>query len=115
MRKQRKRKYRNKKVASNGLKFDSQKEARYYGYLLGLQNDGKIHGLKTQVKFDFNINGSLLRYVDSNRVLKYIADFEYFTSDGVRKVVDVKGFKTRDYLIKKALMMAVHNIIIEEI
>lgn len=108
-------KYGNKPTISNGIKFQSKKEARYYNFLLALQEQGKIHGLKCQIPFTFEINGEPLRYVDSNRVVKYIADFEYFTSEGERKVVDVKGFKTDIYKLKKALMMAVHNVLIEEV
>lgn len=108
-------KYRNKKTNVGDLKFDSKKEAREYLRLKSLQDRGDITGLKLQVKFDFTINGQVLKYVDSNRIMKYVADFEYFDMYGSRKVVDVKGMKTRDYLIKKALMMACHGILIEEV
>lgn len=108
-------KYRNKKTVVGGQKFDSKKEAREYGRLKLLESRGDITALKCQVKFDFPINGKLVRFVDSNRVMHYVADFEYFDMYGNRKVVDVKGFKTRDYLIKKALMMAVHGILIQEV
>lgn len=109
------RKYRNIKVKLGELSFDSKKEARYYHFLKKMEERGDITGLRLQVKFDFMINGEYLRYVDSNRVLKYVADFEYFDMYGNRKVVDVKGVKTPDYKIKKALMMAVHSILIEEV
>lgn len=108
-------KYRNKKTIVDGVTLDSRKEARHYSFLKLLEQRGDITGLKCQVKFDFKINDQFLRYVDSNRVIKYVADFEYFDMYGNRKVVDVKGFKTRDYLIKKALMMTVHSILVEEI
>lgn len=108
-------KYRNKKTTMDGQCFDSRKEARYFSYLKALQDRGDIKSLKCQVKFDFKINDQFLRYVDSNRVIKYVADFEYFDMYGNRKIVDVKGIKTRDYLIKKALMMAVHGILVEEV
>ena len=108
-------KYKNKRVEVDGIKFSSQKEAREYLRLKQLEKIGDIKGLKLQVKFDFKINGDYLRYVDSNRVIKYVADFEYFDMYGNRKVVDVKGFKTRDYLIKKALMISCHGILVIEI
>lgn len=108
-------KYKNKIVEVDGVKLHSKKEARYFHYLKLLETKGDITGLKCQVKFDFKINDQFLRYVDSNRVIKYVADFEYFDMYGNRKVVDVKGFKTRDYLIKKALMMACHGILVEEV
>ena len=108
-------KYGNKPTISNGIKFQSKKEARYYNLLLALQEQGKIHSLRCQVPFSFVINGEEMRNPDSNRVIKYIADFEYFTSDGERKIVDVKGFKTDIYKLKKALMMACHQVLIEEV
>lgn len=108
-------KYNNKKTVVDGITFDSRKEARVYSNLKLLESRGDITSLKCQVKFDFPINGKALRFVDSNRVMHYIADFEYFDMYGNRKVVDVKGFKTRDYLIKKALMLAVHSIHVEEV
>jgi len=108
-------KYRNIKSAVGDLKFDSRKEAREYLRLKALQERGDITSLRCQVKFDFPINGKPLRFVDSNRIMRYVADFEYFDMYGNRKVVDVKGFKTRDYLIKKALMMACHGIEIDEV
>ncbi len=108
-------KYGNKRTKVGELIFDSRKEARYYNLLLTLQEQGKIHSLRCQVPFSFVINGEAMRNPDSNRVIKYIADFEYFTSEGERKIVDVKGFKTDIYKLKKALMMACNGILIEEI
>ena len=109
----RKRKYGNKKVTVDGIKFDSIKEARRYSVLKSMNNSGIISDLKTQVKFYFPVNGSDLKYVDSNRRMSYVADFEYFENE-VRVIEDVKGFKTEKYKIKKALMAACHGIIIKE-
>lgn len=108
-------KYGNRKVSGGGNKFASKKEALFFLKLRDLEAAGKIHGLKCQVKFKFPINGQNVRYPESNRELSYIADFEYFTSEGIRKVVDVKGLKTRDYKIKRALMLAVHGILVIEV
>ena len=84
----------------------------------GFENLGfltQIHSLRCQVPFSFTINSEAMRNPDTNRVIKYVADFEYFTSEGERKVVDVKGFKTDVYKIKKALMLACNAILIEEV
>lgn len=114
-RRRRKSKYGNRKAKVDEIVFDSRKEARLFVYLKKLEEEGKIHSLKCQIPFTFPVNGKEVRYVDSNRVMKYVADFEYFTSEGERKIVDVKGFKTEKYKIKKALMMACHSILVEEI
>ncbi len=97
------------------MTFDSKREAVRYIYLLSLQDRGLIYNLKVQVSFKFPINGDLLRYVDSNRAITYVADFTYFSGHDELTVEDVKGFKTRDYLMKRALMKSVHNIIVKEI
>jgi len=108
-------KYRNKKTILDGITFDSRKESLHYLKLKALEAAGKIHGLKMQTRFKFPINGENVRYVDSKREITYVADFDYTTSDGLWVVCDVKGFKTRDYLIKKALMMACHQVLIMEV
>lgn len=108
-------KYGNKRTKVGDAVFASRKEARYYNFLLVLQDQGKIHSLRCQVPFTFMINGEAMRNPDTNRVIKYVADFEYFTSEGERKIVDVKGFKTDIYKIKKALMLACNGILIEEV
>ena len=107
-------KYGNKKTKIGQLTFDSKKEARRYLVLQDLEKRGLIHDLRTQVRFKFPINGELLRYVDSNRAITYVADFTYFSGQDELTVEDVKGFKTRDYLIKKALMMSVHGVVVKE-
>lgn len=50
------------------------------------------------------------------RECSYIADFEYFDKQAGKMVVeDTKGFKTKDYTIKRKLMLHVHGIRIKEI
>lgn len=108
-------KYKNKKTVVDGITFDSKKEAAYYQRLKFMESQGLIFNLKRQVKFDFPINGNPVRFVDSKRVMQYIADFSYDTAIGERKIVDVKGMRLSDYKIKRALMLAVHNIFVEEV
>jgi len=47
------------------------------------------------------------------RACTYVADFSY-TENGRRVVEDTKGMKTRDYIIKRKLMLYVHGIRIKE-
>jgi hypothetical protein len=47
------------------------------------------------------------------REVSYVADFVY-TQDGKTIVEDTKGFKTKDYIIKRKLMLYVHGIRIKE-
>lgn len=107
------RKYGNKKVVVNGIKFDSKKEAARYKELCLLERAGAIQNLKTQVKFVLipsqKINGKTVE-----RECAYKADFVYTKNDEM-VVEDTKGFKTKDYIIKRKLMLYVHGIKINEI
>ena len=44
----------------------------------------------------------------------YIADFTY-VENGEKIVEDTKGFKTKDYIIKRKLMLYTHGIKIREV
>lgn len=78
-----------------------------------LQNSGKISELKLQVPFvlieTFKLEDKTYRQT------KYIADFTYKTKDGKYHVVDTKGFRTKEYLLKKKLMAWKYGIEIEEV
>lgn len=107
-------KYGNKKVTYDGREFDSHAEARRYGQLLLMQRANLISDLKTQVSYELlppqKIDGKTVRGV------KYIADFEYFDNEKKIKVVeDVKGHRTKDYIIKRKLMKFIHNIDVREV
>jgi hypothetical protein len=45
----------------------------------------------------------------------YYADFDYIEKDGTHVVEDVKGMKTKEYVIKRKLMLYIHGIKIREI
>ncbi len=111
------RKYRNKPVTVDGIRFDSKKEYYRWCELKQMEKAGKITRLTTQERFDFpGENGDPIRF-DSKRKLTYVADFTYFHGiDGhvLRVVEDVKGMKTPVYKIKKALMKHLNNIDIIE-
>jgi len=101
-------KYKNRKTAVNGLVFDSKREAKRYTELLLLMRGGLITGLKTQVKFE------LLPKQGAERAAHYIADFVY-EQDGQIVVEDVKGVKTREYVLKRKMMLYFYGIKIKEI
>lgn len=106
-------KYHNKKVIIDGIEFDSQKEGNYYLKLKMLQKAGKIKNLKLQVEF---VLLETIRVGESTyRKTKYIADFTYLDEENKLHVVDVKGFKTKDYILKKKLMAWKYGINVEEV
>lgn len=105
-------KYGNRMVTRGGEKFDSAKEARRYGELVLLERAGQISSLERQVRFELIPS----QYRDGRcveRAAHYIADFVYM-EDGKKVVEDTKGFRTKDYILKRKLMLMVHNIRIKE-
>lgn len=108
-------KFNNKKVTIPGRTFDSRKEYNRYCELLLLERSGYISDLKLQVKYVLipaqkDESGKVLE-----RECSYIADFVYFDQKAQRTVVeDAKGFKTKDYIIKRKLMLERYGIRIRE-
>lgn len=108
-------KYGAKKITRDGMTFDSKKEYNRWCELSLLERAGKITDLKRQVKFELLPNQ---RDPETKRVVErscdYIADFTYH-KDGKFVVEDAKGFTTRDYIIKRKLLLWVHGIRIKEV
>lgn len=106
-------KYKNRKLTIDGEVFDSQKEARRYRELALLQRAGQISDLKRQVRYELiptqRIGGKVVE-----KSCVYIADFVY-TENGETVVEDTKGFRTKEYIIKRKLMLYVHGIRIREV
>lgn len=92
-------KYKNRKTKVNGITFDSKAEAEFYQLLW---TEKITH--KRQVKYPIEVNGKLICY--------YYADFVFPNKgmNGKDLVIDVKGFETKDFKLKKKLMKAVHGI-----
>ena len=108
------RKYHNKKVEYDGYTFDSIREKNYYIKLKLLEKAGKIKELELQKEYElqpsFKINNK------TSRKITYRADFTYKTTeDDKLHVVDVKGFRTDVYRLKKKLFEYKYRIEIEEI
>ena len=101
-------KYKNKKCVVDGVKFDSEKEAYRWPLLQELERQGRIKKLQRQVPFKLYVNGT--------KVCKYVADYVYIQDDE-QVVEDVKseGTRTRAYLIKRRLMLAIYGIDVKEV
>ncbi len=121
-----KNKYRNKKVVMNGIEFDSKKEAKRYAELSLLEKAGVISDLKMQVKFvlipaqrepdTVGARGGIKKGKVIEKECAYIADFVYKDLTLNETVVeDTKGVRTKDYIIKRKLMLYVHGIRIKEV
>lgn len=120
-------KYSNQKTTVDGITFDSKKEADRYCELLFLLRAGVISNLELQKKFElipaqyetferYGKKGQRLK--DGKKCVEnsitYIADFVY-TENGKTVVEDTKGMKTKEYIIKRKLMLYIHGIRIKEI
>lgn len=114
-------KYRNIKTEMNDIKFDSRKEAKRYLDLMAMLKAGEIKDLRLQYEITIKPSyktpdGTLVRAV------RYKADFYYLKKyDLANKTVgwfpeyeDVKGKRTKEYMIKKK-MLADIGIYIKEI
>lgn len=112
-------KYRNQKVESDGLLFDSRKEARRHWDLQALLRAGLIRDLRTQPWFVLAPSVRLKGESRAKPALRYRADFSYvIVENGERIVEDVKSPATREkeaYRIKRHLMKSVHGLDITEI
>jgi len=108
-------KYGNKKVTVDGITFDSVKEANRYAELRLLQRAGKIFELQRQVPFVL-----IPKQVRDGKVVErpvvYKADFVY-TENGQEVVEDVKSpiTKTKEYIIKRKLLLWQFGIQIREV
>jgi hypothetical protein len=106
-------KYNSRKVKADGMIFDSRREFLRWNELVLLQKAGKISNLQRQVKFEL-IPSQKAEGKVVERQCSYTADFVY-EQDGKVIVEDTKGFKTKDYIIKRKLMLWLRGIRIVEV
>lgn len=106
----------NKYGAKKSGGYDSRKEHNRAAQLKLWQRAGVISNLREQVPFVLipaqrGADGKVVE-----RECKYIADFVYTDNETGKTVVeDTKGFRTKDYIIKRKLMLSVNGIQIKEI
>ena len=112
-------KYGNRKVIGFALdgsqvEFDSVREAKRWSQLILRQRAGEIRNLERQVAFHFG--DPPMRYVASNRKVKYVLDFRYQEVESEEWAhEDSKGMATREFLLKQAMMLHFHGIEVLEV
>ena len=117
-------KYRAKKIKVDGMVFDSKKEYRRWRELQLLEKSGVISDLQRQVKFilipaqrepeTIGKRGGIIKGKVIEKECSYYADFVYL-ENGEKVIEDTKGIRTADYIIKRKLMLYIHNLRIREI
>lgn len=120
-------KYLNKRTEVDGIVFDSKREARYYLVLKDRLAKGEISNLRRQVSYELipavykeeivhlKTKDKVVRKM-IQRAITYRADFVYVdNTDGTEKVIDVKGLRTKEYCLKRKMMLALKGISIIEI
>jgi hypothetical protein len=94
-------KYNAKRTEIDGISFDSKAEGEYYLHLKQQQEDGKIDGFRLQPEYllqeNFKKDGK------QYRPIVYKADFIVLHMDGQFEVIDVKGYETPEFKIKRKL------------
>ena len=120
-------KYGNRKVVTtDGEVFDSQREAMRYQELRLLERAGAIKALKRQVSYELipaqrepgtiGKRGKLIQGKVIEKAVTYISDFVYTdVATGEVVVEDTKGFRTKDYVIKRKMLLYFHGIRIREV
>jgi len=118
-------KYGADKIVVDGIEFASKREARRYRELFLLLQAGEIFDLRMQVKYLLipaqrepdtvgpkggRKPGKLIEHEVS-----YVADFVYKDRNGNEIVEDTKGFRTKEYIIKRKLMLWIHGIRVREV
>ena len=124
-------KYGNKKITYQGEEFDSKRECYRYIDLKFLESCGAISNLRRQVKYELiptqrekstkvykkgRKKGQPREGKIIEKAVTYIADFTYTdAATGETVVEDSKGFRTKEFVIKRKLMLYVHGIKIREV
>lgn len=105
-------KYRAVKTVVDGIVFHSKREAARYCELKILETAGEIRDLRLQPSFELipavELDGK------KQRPVRYLADFYYVNDSGI-VYEDVKGHKTKEYILKRKLVKHVFGVEIREV
>ena len=103
-------KYGAKKVEIDGHIFDSRLEGRYYEHLLYLINNGVVESFEMKKSYTLLDKFPHPKTGKTVRAIKYTPDFEVIYADGHVEVVDTKGMKTRDFIMRCKMFMFRYQI-----
>ncbi|WP_276677213.1 DUF1064 domain-containing protein [Selenomonas artemidis] len=112
-----KNKYNARKTVMCGHVFDSKREAEIYLDLLSRKQHGEIIRIGLQPSYTL-LAGFKDNTGKNQKPITYTADFFVTYADGRNEVIEVKGVRTRDYMLRKKLflhMMRDTDIIFREV
>lgn len=112
-----KNKYNARKTVMCGHEFDSKREAEIYLDLLSRKQHGEILRIGFQPQYTL-LEGFKDNTGKKQKPITYTADFFVAYADGRNEVIEVKGVRTRDYLLRKKLflhMMKDTDVIFREV
>lgn len=92
-------KYHSQPAVIDNIRFASKREGKRYSELKLLERAGQIRNLELQPRFPLIVEGI--------KVCTYVGDFAYFEANK-RVIEDSKGFKTKEYVIKRKLLLALN-------
>lgn len=110
-------KYNARKTVMCGHTFDSKREAEIYLDLLSRKQHGEIVRIGLQPSYTL-LAGFKDNTGKNQKPITYTADFFVTYADGRNEVIEVKGVRTRDYMLRKKLflhMMRETDIIFREV
>lgn len=123
-------KYGNKKVEYQGEVFDSKRECYRYMDLKLLESCGAISDLRRQVVYELipaqrekstrvykkgRKKGQPIEGKIIEKAVTYVADFVYIdNATGKTIVEDCKGFYTKEYILKRKMLLYLKGIRIKE-
>lgn len=97
----------NRTTTADGIPHDSKREAKRWTELQILQQTGHISDLRRQVPFGLEGRDGPIMTDSGKKQRSYVADFHYFDRrNGVWVIEDAKGFPTKEYKLKRAIMAA---------
>lgn len=97
-------KYGARKTMMCGRTFDSKREAEYCLELLDLKRRGIVMHIELQPSYEL-LEGFTDNMGKKHRPITYTPDFLVRYADGRLEAIEVKGMKTRDYVLRKKLFL----------
>ena len=95
-------KYHNKHITRDGISFDSIAEYERYQFLLLLEKSKEISNLRYHKKEDNII-------LQKDPQIIYEPDFVYVNKDGETIIEDLKGAQTKEFILKKKIIISMIN------